>query len=406
MKRQVTFITERLPKEGSSGAESYNHYICQLLINLGYEINIIVTGDYFYSPIFIDKKRLNKPFLKAKYVHCTSISRLNISTSIKSYLRPIKKLISNIFLKTSDKSKNLKIGRFISQNEAEAAKRLIPSNTNILLFDTIFRYHSLFNETSYPKILIAHDVFSLRSDSFTNQGFKVTPHIKKNSETEIWQDFDLTLAINEDEKQFISESTSNLVCTIFPRYKIKNNANKSTWQKSQNILYIGANAHHNIHGLKRFIAQIWPEVIKAHPDAHLKVIGNIADSFRGKNIKNIDFLGRVNDLNTVAQTCAFAINPVYMGSGVKIKILDYLSLGLPCITTSVGIMGFVRQEQMPIAETKDDNEFSKQTITWLESEDKLNIAKHSILGYTKNFSQESSQNILESNLERAIKNGS
>lgn len=405
MKKQITFITERLPREGSSGAESYNYYICQLLNNLGYEINIIVTGDYFYPPIFTDNSQVDEyPFLTVNYVHCKSISQLRISKSIKSYLRPIKKIISSIFFKDTNDRGALKIGRFISKNEAQSSKNLIPISTDILLFDTIFRYHSLFDSSGYPKVLVAHDVFSLRTKSFTSQGFKVAPFIDIKFESQTWQNFELLLAINEDERGVICKHTSNMCCTIFPQYKVGSYSKNNTQQKSKDILYIGANAHHNIHGLQHFLEKIWPKIIQSSPTTKLKVIGNIAESFRDTALTNVDFLGKVSDLSITAKQCAFAINPVYMGSGVKIKILDYLSLGLPCITTETGMMGFIRDDHMPIIETKDDNDFATHTIAWLKSEDKLNEARHSILNYTKHFGQKSSAKTLKSSLERAIKN--
>lgn len=401
MKPEITFIVERLPKQGSSGAESYNHYICELLVDLGYDINIIITGDYFPSPYFsIKKQAQNLLFKTIKYVHYKSIWGIAISTSYKSYLRPIKKILSNTLKrgKAQQSSKHLKIGRFISTREAQICKKLIGATNSITLFDTIFRYHETLQSIGTANVLIAHDVFSQRTTSFSNQGFTVSPHINLPFEKEVWTNFDLLVAINEDENQYITNTVSNLTCTIFPSY-IGNTLANHKPRLSNEILYIGANAHHNIHGLKHFLNEIWPQVLDTCPTAKLNIIGSIADSFKKVDIPNVEFLGKVEDLTKVAKKCSFSINPVYMGSGVKIKILDYLSLGLPCITTPVGMMGFTRTTEMPILEAKDDLAFVDSVINWLTTPKTLEVKRQTISSYIKLFSPETGANIISKHLQ-------
>ncbi|MFX1396102.1 MAG: glycosyltransferase family 4 protein [Promethearchaeota archaeon] len=58
-----------------------------------------------------------------------------------------------------------------------------------------------------------------------------------------------------------------------------------------------------------------------------------------KNKDNIKFLGYVENLNYFLYAADIAIVPVLRGSGVRTKIIDYLSARIPVITTKTGAEG-------------------------------------------------------------------
>ncbi len=58
-----------------------------------------------------------------------------------------------------------------------------------------------------------------------------------------------------------------------------------------------------------------------------------------KNTENLKFLGFVKDLKILLYAADIAIVPIFKGSGVRIKMIDYLSALLPIITTKQGAMG-------------------------------------------------------------------
>ncbi len=58
-----------------------------------------------------------------------------------------------------------------------------------------------------------------------------------------------------------------------------------------------------------------------------------------KNKKNLKFLGFVPDLKDFLYTADIAIVPILRGSGVRTKVIDYLSANIPIISTKKGIEG-------------------------------------------------------------------
>lgn len=60
---------------------------------------------------------------------------------------------------------------------------------------------------------------------------------------------------------------------------------------------------------------------------------------RFKELKNLKILGYVDDLRYFLYAADIAIVPITRGSGIRIKMIDYLSSRIPIITTKTGALG-------------------------------------------------------------------
>ena len=64
--------------------------------------------------------------------------------------------------------------------------------------------------------------------------------------------------------------------------------------------------------------------------------------FQNRDIPtNVGLLGVVNEMekNRVFSTVDFALNPMYSGSGTNLKMFDFMSAGIPIITSEFGTRG-------------------------------------------------------------------
>lgn len=77
------------------------------------------------------------------------------------------------------------------------------------------------------------------------------------------------------------------------------------------------------------------------------IVGSVFDFFRAKTLPdNIAFLGRVSEENlaNALLSADIAINPMFEGSGVNIKMLDYMAYSLPIISTECGSRGIEKKQ--------------------------------------------------------------
>jgi glycosyltransferase involved in cell wall biosynthesis len=90
-----------------------------------------------------------------------------------------------------------------------------------------------------------------------------------------------------------------------------------------------------VSGLKWFVDQVWPAV-REHCELH--VVGTVCDSLETTDPRIVRH-GIVEDLQRAHIDCDIAVNPVFVGGGIKIKTLDAMSHGIPCVTTVEGARG-------------------------------------------------------------------
>jgi polysaccharide biosynthesis protein PslH len=105
----------------------------------------------------------------------------------------------------------------------------------------------------------------------------------------------------------------------------------------------------NVDAMLYFYAEIWPKIKARTPDARLNIVGaRPTEAIRalGENDAAIHVTGLVPDVRPYAEDCAAFIVPLRSGSGMRVKILNAMSMGLPVVSTTIGAEGIeVTHEQ-------------------------------------------------------------
>jgi polysaccharide biosynthesis protein PslH len=96
----------------------------------------------------------------------------------------------------------------------------------------------------------------------------------------------------------------------------------------------------NLEGLDWFLENVWPEVHALHPDAIFEVAGrNMPENLKAREIKGVKFLGEVKSSKEFMNSHPMIVAPILSGSGIRVKILEAMSLARVVVTTSVGLEG-------------------------------------------------------------------
>lgn len=79
------------------------------------------------------------------------------------------------------------------------------------------------------------------------------------------------------------------------------------------------------------------------PEAAMMVIGRappaaLVSKARGKGI-NWEFTGFVDDVRTHARGAAMHVVPLRVGGGTRIKVFEGLAMGVPMVSTTIGVEG-------------------------------------------------------------------
>jgi glycosyltransferase involved in cell wall biosynthesis len=98
----------------------------------------------------------------------------------------------------------------------------------------------------------------------------------------------------------------------------------------------------NADAVRYFIESIYPRIKSELPEARFTVIGaNPPPEIRSlaSRDSSIEVTGYVDDIRAALDGTGAFVVPLRIGSGIRVKILDAMAMGLPIVTTSIGCEG-------------------------------------------------------------------
>ncbi|AEG00271.1 glycosyltransferase [Methylomonas methanica] len=364
----VVFIVEELPVPRHSGYSTYNHAFLKALQTAGYQIHLVVCGNRFPSPFFKANRLLGLPGLHLHIAQAIALPDGWYLAGPLGFLKAVYRRLGGMCgLKkpsSATAGKPVIIGRWLNQSDLALLTPILQMLSPQMIFvDTLFRSPVLAAvDSRCRRFLIGHDVFSLRCQSMAANGFQPVPWISAQDEAAALQKFDAVIAITDADAEEYRRLQPNVRVEALPS-PVTPIADCGARPDSGRIFYLGSQAHHNVDGLRWFLDKVWPRVLQTNPTLELDVVGSIGASFSGV-YPHVVWHGRLDDFSALAERAMFAINPVRAGSGMKIKILDYLAHGLACITTTVGIAGFPGEQERPLAVCDDAEGFAQTVLEW------------------------------------------
>lgn len=105
-------------------------------------------------------------------------------------------------------------------------------------------------------------------------------------------------------------------------------------------------------------------------DVVLNIAGSFGEFLAGKQLPSgVKYLGKVPSAEDFMLENGFLAAPILSGGGIKVKVLEALASGLPCITTPAGAQGIdIKLSGIVVAATEHD--FQNAVLHLAQSEDK------------------------------------
>ncbi len=141
--------------------------------------------------------------------------------------------------------------------------------------------------------------------------------------------------------------------------------------EAKGVLHIGGlHWPPNAEGVRWFLREVWPRVRSKEPEARLFLIGarppRDLRSWAARD-PSVVVPGFVADPTPYWQQSAALIVPVHAGSGVRVKILEAWSRGVPVVSTSIGCEGLKAQHGENLWIANSPEEFAHAIVTILRT---------------------------------------
>ncbi|KAA3501675.1 glycosyltransferase [Rhizobium rhizogenes] len=189
------------------------------------------------------------------------------------------------------------------------------------------------------RILDTHDSFADRHKAFIKTAnkygywFSVPPNV----ECKAFRRADVVVAIQEDEERAFRQRLGKeppVVATVSHILDLDGRVGDFT---SSDFLFLGSGNDANIISLNGFLQNVLPLVRAARPDIRLVLAGSICGKIDDQD--GVIKLGRVDNLEEAFTRAPLSINPITLGTGINIKLLDALAAGVPTISSQTGVRG-------------------------------------------------------------------
>jgi polysaccharide biosynthesis protein PslH len=139
-------------------------------------------------------------------------------------------------------------------------------------------------------------------------------------------------------------------------------------QAADEVLFVGSYQHPpNVEGALWLAREVWPLVRRGRPSARLTLAGRAPPPLiQALAAPDIRVPGTLDDLRPCYAKASLVVAPIFWGSGVRIKILDALSYGMPLVTTAQAAEGIDLRHEQSALFAERPAEFAAAIVRLLE----------------------------------------
>ncbi|MCR5430771.1 MAG: glycosyltransferase family 4 protein [Eubacterium sp.] len=395
---KVLWISTNPPVNNSphAGGQTFNYYFKGLSKDSSIDVKLIaLCWDGQRKRAIEDNPNLDAEFISFEY-DSTSKKIIDIFSKINpcnKYAGVMSKYYANKLLK---KCKELK------DNNYEPEVVILEWTDVVLLAKEI--------KNIFPNAkLIAseHDVmfvgYERKRDYYKNPWWGIRFKNEKKYEIEALNLCNLIMVHNKNnEKVLISNGVDgNKISHLTPYYhnmsKLKRNSNY------KDILFFGAmNRKENYLSAEWFIDNVMP--LLNNREVRFIVLGSSPDnSIKNRESERIIVTGFVDSIDSYFEESMCFVAPLLLGAGIKVKVMEALSSGIPVLTNEIGIEGIPAKNKKEYFHCKKPDEYKTMIENIIDGKiDETEISGNAKNMMDKSFSPEKSLYEYKERIKRMV----
>ncbi len=242
----------------------------------------------------------------------------------------------------------------VAVNHLADIRRFLPGVP--VIFDTV--------DLHYLREMRAREVAGLTSES-------VGVHFMRDIELALIKGSDLTLVVSSVEQELLRQEVPDSAVQLLSNVHAMPGEPAGPSSRSE-VLFVGSFAHQpNVDAVRWYLDAVHPLVKREVGDYPLRIVGRGAPAeleAQADGDAGVEFVGWVADLAPEYARARVAIAPLRYGAGVKGKIGEALSHGVPMVMTSVGSEGMDLHHDATALIADDPEGFAAQVVALLRDD--------------------------------------
>jgi polysaccharide biosynthesis protein PslH len=304
------------------------------------------------------------------------------------------------FFSLFNKKKSYNISRFHSNAfEVKLSETMSNDVFHVVVLESIFLlpYVDLIRKISEAKIVVRthnvehqiwHQFYEFEVNLLKKMYLKKLANDLKRYELNHLNKVDGILTISKaDENYFSTNGVCKSIQTIPVSIKV-NETHKTNYDKTDFFFLGSMNWKPNFEAANELLKTIFPLILEKNPHAKLHIAGSyMTDEMKNRNCKNVVFHGKVSSVEEFMKNSGILIVPLKMGSGIKVKVVEALSFGVPIVCSDVGVQGIDIEHNKHYLQANTVSEFVSSSILLSRDKQKrIELGKNSVDFVKENFS--------------------
>jgi polysaccharide biosynthesis protein PslH len=283
-------------------------------------------------------------------IHLIAISNHDIQQTYLQALEPFVKTITILHQPIWKSYGNAAIGLFgknplqvayyYQNNTLQKLNAIIETIQPQIIYTQLARMAKYVLKFSCKKVLDFQDAFSLnysRSSKQKNIFFKYLFQLEA-SRMKLWEKklvslFDATTIISAADKNYIADNSIHIIRNGVDHRFFK----YANQPKNYDIVFVGNLGYDpNILAVEFIVHQLLPELLKTNATIQILIAGaNPSNKIKNYQNKNITIQYWLPDIRDAYAAAKIFVAPLFTGAGLQNKLLEAMSMEMPCITTTV-----------------------------------------------------------------------
>ena len=171
---------------------------------------------------------------------------------------------------------------------------------------------------------------------------KAAAKVVKARELAAYARADMVIAVSKDDRELLQRELPGTPVEIIPNIHAMPEFPDSTKRRYGELVFVGGFKHDpNLDAMLYFCRDVLPRITAACPEARLKIIGsNPPQAIHALASEHVEVLGYVPKTAPHLESAYISVAPLRYGGGMKGKVGEAMSYGLPVVTTMFGAEGF------------------------------------------------------------------
>jgi len=313
---------------------------------------LIISHKNIFNPLDGGSLASKKIYLDLKKEYLTDViclSNKNINSHEKTVLKVntsfnLKKLIHSFI-----SNKSYQAERFFSKKICNKIIKIINTEKyDHILFEGVFPavYLEPIKKKCNCKMIIRthnieHEIWKNLQNNTSNL-FKKSIYIFIKRQIKKWEEYickkaDFICCISKSDIPYFSKKINKNVKLLPVSFLIKKKKKNTDFS----IFHLGSmDWEPNIEGVNWFINNVWRKFEKNNFSIYCYLAGkNMPNNIKNKSTRKLIIEGTIENATNYMYNKSVMIVPIFSGSGIRIKILEGMALGIPIISTSKGAQG-------------------------------------------------------------------